>query len=302
MSNRLAFRRRLRGVALVFGTLLAGLASQALAQTGFTSDRITVHVRGSGPDVVLVPGLASSHAVWARTADDLDDAHRVHLVQVNGFAGQPSGANATGPVFEALTTEVARYITSSGLKRPAVIGHSMGGALALALAAKQPHAVSRLMLVDSLPFFSLLMNPAATPDNVRPQAEAMRAALIAMTPEQYSATAPSGLLRLVKDPGARVRSGAEAAASDRAVVGQAMLDIMTTDLRPMLPNLKVPVTVLYASDPLMGPAAAVEALWSRAYAGARGVKLIRVDDSLHFIMDDQPVQFEAEVRAFLTAP
>src|SRR3954453_1401602 len=50
--------------------LLAWHASTAVAET--LSDRITVTVRGTGPDVVLIPGLASSSAVWEATAAHLE--------------------------------------------------------------------------------------------------------------------------------------------------------------------------------------------------------------------------------------
>src|SRR5688572_15750607 len=60
----------------------------------FGSDRISVVTRGSGPDIVLVPGLDSHRDVWDGLADSLEGRYRLHLVQVNGFAGLAPGANA----------------------------------------------------------------------------------------------------------------------------------------------------------------------------------------------------------------
>lgn len=288
------------GLALGMGVAPAVRAAPPPAASApFASERLTVEVRGQGPDVILIPGLASSRAVWARTADALDDTHRVHLVQVSGFAGQPAGANGEGPVFEPLRDELARYVAERKLKRPAVIGHSMGGALALALAAERPDAVGRVLVVDALPFFSLLMGPAATPDSARPRAAAMRDAMLAMTPEQYAAGAPLTMASLVRNPAARERGAKDSAASDKSVVGRLVYEVMTTDLRPALARTTVPITVLYAHDAAMGPTAAVDGLWTGAYAGVPGAKLVRVEGSLHFIMDDQPERFATEVAAFL---
>src|SRR5580698_6550482 len=61
------------------------------------SDRITVTVRGKGPDVVLIPGLTCSSAVWDATVARLEGRYRLHIVQVAGFAGAPSRSNTQGP-------------------------------------------------------------------------------------------------------------------------------------------------------------------------------------------------------------
>ena len=64
------------------------------SESAFTSDRISVTTRGAGPDIVLVPGVGAHADVWAAIADSLDENFRIHLVQVNGFAGAPPSANA----------------------------------------------------------------------------------------------------------------------------------------------------------------------------------------------------------------
>src|SRR5690606_23369515 len=68
----------------------------APAPTLFQSSRILVETKGQGPDVVLIPGLASTSAVWARTAAALEGRYRVHLVTVRGFGETAPGGNAEG--------------------------------------------------------------------------------------------------------------------------------------------------------------------------------------------------------------
>src|SRR5581483_11446818 len=91
------------------------------------SDRITVTVRGKGPDVLLIPGLTCSAAVWDVTTKRLEGHYRLHLVQVAGFAGAPSRANAKGPVIQPTVSALDAYIKTNKLNKPSVIGHSMGG-------------------------------------------------------------------------------------------------------------------------------------------------------------------------------
>ncbi len=89
-------------------------------------------------------------------------------------------------------------------------------------------------------------------------------------------------------------------ASDRRAMAAAMRDVMTTDLRPGLAAMTTPVWAIYAADADGGAAAGLaDGLWAREYTGLPGARLIRVDDSRHFIMADQPARFAALVDQFL---
>lgn len=262
--------------------------------------RIRVTVEGQGPDVLLIPGLGSSQEVWDATAAQLSANHRLHRVRIAGFAGEPAGGNAAGDVVAASVEEIAAYIRDNRLERPAVIGHSLGGASGLMLAARHPDLVGRLMVVDALPFYSLLLGPQATVEAVRPQAAMMRDMLAGQTAAQAAASQPAAIARLIRTEAARPAAVAAMLASDRAVVSRAMYELMTTDLRPELGAIRAPVTVLYAHDPAYGvPAEAIDGVFRGAYAGLAGARLSRVDESFHFIMIDQPERFAAAVDTFL---
>jgi pimeloyl-ACP methyl ester carboxylesterase len=180
--------------------LLALLAALTLDRPAAAADRFDALVEGKGPDVILIPGLASSPTVWDATTAALKGSHRVHRLRIAGFAGAPAAGNAEGAVVAPLAEAVAGYIAKNKLKAPAVIGHSLGGETALMLAARHPQAVGRVMVVDALPFYSLLINPAATVDSVRPQAEAMRDMLLRQTPEQAAAAQGAIMARMIKTP------------------------------------------------------------------------------------------------------
>src|SRR5437868_5738546 len=124
--------------------------------SNFSSERIGVTVMGSGPDVVLIPGLSSTPAVWSSTMAALP-GYRYHLIHVSGFAGRPAGANAQGSYLVPVADEIARYIREAHLDRPAVVGHSMGGSWTIMLAGRHPELVGKAMVVDMLPYLGIMM-------------------------------------------------------------------------------------------------------------------------------------------------
>ena len=291
-------RRLLASAVLALFGVLA-LRTADASQVADRPTRFSVAVSGQGPDVVLIPGLATPGDVWDGTVKQLASSHRVHVVQVAGFGGVDAGINkADGEILPALVAEIARYL--AGLKRPAVIGHSLGGLIALEVAAQNPDAISRVLIVDALPFFALTMSPSATVDMANRMATMMRNQLMAQTDAQYSASAPMTAARLAKSPSARSNVTKWAAASDRTVVAKAMYEDIVTDVRPQLPQIKAKTTVLYAFDSTMGvPQAVIDSLYAGAYTGLPSVELKRIDGSYHFIMLDQPDAFSREVAAFL---
>jgi pimeloyl-ACP methyl ester carboxylesterase len=283
--------------------LIAGLTALALIVPAFGSaeaqapTRFSVTVTGKGPDVILVPGLASSGEVWNATVKQLAPTHRVHVVQVAGFAGAAPGANGEDGALTALVDELGAY--ASKLDHPAIVGHSLGGLVALEVAAAKPDAVSRALIVDALPFYPLIMSPKATVDMVKPQAAMMRTQIIAQTDAQSSAGAAKTAARLSKTEAAQALVAKWSIASDKKTMAQMMYEDMITDARPLLPSIKAKLTVVYAYDAAMGAQAELDDLYTSAYAAAPAAKLTRIDNSFHFIMLDQPAAFAKEVEAFL---
>ena len=283
--------------AIALAVVLPGLPAQAAGP--FKSGRFTVEVEGAGPDVILIPGLATSRAEFADLAQRLADHYRLHLIQVAGFAGDPPGPNAQGPVIAPLVEELHRYIAARGLKRPAIIGHSMGGLIGLLIAEQQPQDLGRLMIVDALPFYPAIVSPTITLAQVEPVAAQLRDAVIAATPAQYVASEVQTAQRLSKTSRGQALVADWGSRSDQGVAARATYDDMTTDARPGLAAVQVPVTVLYAWDAVMGPQAAVDGLYAGQYASLPHKILSRVDGSFHFIPLDQPDAFAAAVSSFL---
>ena len=269
---------------------LAALAPAA-ARSGFASSRLSVVVRGSGPDVILIPGLTASRDMWEGMVAALP-GYRYHLVQVAGFAGDPARGNASGDVVAPVAAEVARYIAETGLRAPALIGHSMGGTVAMMVAARHPARVGRLMVVDMLPAPAGLFGASAA--GIRPLADSLRDALTG---------SPGGRRLLESLIGGFGGDPDPAAKSDSDVVARAMHELALTDLTPELSRIAAPMAVVYAVPPAGSGADAGRIVrdYKAAYASARTAELIPVKDSGHMIMYDQPARFRSIVRDFLQA-
>ena len=280
--------------------LFAVLAALTLPATALAEDAAPCppfEVVGSGPDLVLVPGLGSSPAVWDGVKDSVAKDYRLHLVHVAGFAGRAAeGDPAT--LAERTKAEVIRHLDCQKVERAAYAGHSMGGFLGLMLAADHPDRIARVVVVDSLPFFPLIFNPAATAEMAAPQAEGMRAQIIAQDDASFAASQRIGVRSLVQDAADQAQVVDWSLASDRASFAGAIHALMTTDLRPRLGDITAPVTVLAAANPY-APRSRVEPLYTVAYAGLDRAKIVVIDDSFHFIMFDQPKAFETALRTGL---
>ena len=301
-SQRLRALAIASAVVLGVGTLAFAVRAEpvvAASQAAFVSDRLSVEVVGSGPDVVLIPGFASSREVWRAEAERLKATHRVHLVQLAGFAGEP-WVHGDGPFVQPMAEELVRYIREQRLERPAVIGHSMGGMTAILLAQQSPELVGRVMSVDSLPFFSALFGPQVTAATARPFAEQAAAGIIGADEAGFRAGQERSAIGYSRTPATRTAMVEWSMRSDRQAMASAIREVMTTDLRPGLAAMTTPVWAVYAADADGGaPAAMADALWAREYAGLPGVRLIRVDASRHFIMADQPARFAELVDQLL---
>jgi pimeloyl-ACP methyl ester carboxylesterase len=204
-------------------------------------------------------------------------------------------------VVEPVAEEIARYIKQAGLKKPAIVGHSLGGAWAIIVAGRHPDLVSKAMVVDMMPFLGAMFGgPTATPESVKPMAEQMRTGIATSAGEARRKQIEQTIAGMVRTEAARPAIVEHSLASDPAASGQAMYDLITSDLRPDVARIKAPLTVLYVTPPGAPVTdAQMEQFYAMSYAGAPQAVLKRIPGSYHFIMLDEPATFQSELKDFL---
>jgi pimeloyl-ACP methyl ester carboxylesterase len=277
--------------------LTLALACAALAQAPFQ-----VKVTGHGKPMILIPGLSSSGETWDSTVAHYRDRFECHVLTVAGFAGVP---RVPAPMLDKVRDGLADYIRTQKLDHPVIVGHSLGGFLALDLAARYPDLPGRIVIVDAYPFLAGIADPTMTAEKARATAEQTRSYIADMTQDSYERYVKSGLgtRMMVRSEANFDRITAWGLASDRTAVADAMAELFGADLRDELARITVPALVLgswiaYAQytdhDRTLANLRA-------QYAKLKGV-LIRVTDTArHFIMWDDPDWMFGQLDRFLTA-
>lgn len=199
-----------------------------------------------------------------------------------------------------VAAEVLRYVSETRLSRPAIVGHSMGGQIALKVAADAPSAVDRVMAVDASPFFPALITPGATAGDIEPIAQLAYQTLQFLGDDVLRSQGRGMGLDLggAADSlfGAMGWQG-----GDRRVLAQSLYEVMTVDLRHRLPRITAPVTVVYGwSADESSPRSQTDRLFRAAYASLRApATFAAIEGAEHMVMIDRPTAFMAALNRFL---
>jgi pimeloyl-ACP methyl ester carboxylesterase len=270
----------------------------AAALSAHPAFQVTVSGNPQGAPVILIPGLASSGATWDGTVAHYCGTRQCHVLTLAGFAGVPAIAE---PLLPAAERQLSEYITAHKLARPVVIGHSMGGFLALKLAADHPDQVGRLVVVDAVPALAATQGPGMDAAGVKQAGEGMRQAMLAQDAAGARASTEQAVRGMVTRPEDVERVLAWGAKSDRATVINSMADMFGDDLREDVGRIRAPTLVLgswiaykaYVPKPLF------EQTYRSQYARLHGVQVEVADTARHFIMLDDPAWMYDRIDHFL---
>ncbi|MGH9417216.1 MAG: alpha/beta fold hydrolase [Terriglobales bacterium] len=296
----------LRSLARVF-VIATALAGFALAQS---HPAFAVKISGHGQPMVLIPGLASSGATWDSTVTHYRANYTCYVLTLAGFAGQPP---IPQPLLLEAERELAAYIAAHKLQHPVIIGHSLGGNIALDLAERHPALVGPVVIVDSLPFYAGSWFQVKTLAQAQPILAQVKAGMAQETQAQYLAAAKSGAATnaMTESPAHQQTLDQWGAESDMRTVNGAMLGLMSEDLRPGLARVTSPVLLLGTwagfQQQLAGRGVKVTradfvATFRQQYAALPHLHFAMADHSRHFIMWDDPAWFFQQLDAFLAHP
>ena len=252
-----------------------------------------VEITGKGNPILLFPGFSCTGEVWAETVKELSKTNECHVFT---FAGFGTVAPIETPWLETIKTDIEKYVLRKKLQKPTIIGHSMGGSLALWLAATKSTNYKKLIIVDGLPSIGALMIPDFSSEKVsyenpfsKQQLEMDEVAFKQM------ATQMAAGMTLNKEKQPILVNWMQQA--DRKTYVHGYIDLLKLDLRETIKEIKIPVTIMAAVS--FYPKKQVEELYTKQYQHLAKKDIIYVDDSAHFIMFDKEDWFVKEIQSQL---
>jgi pimeloyl-ACP methyl ester carboxylesterase len=249
------------------------------------SDRVfqprsfVAHVSGKGRPVIFIPGLGCPGEMWNGVVDRLGDGIEAHVLTLAGFAGEKP---VKPPLAATVRRELVRYIRSHKLEAPIIVGHSMGGFIAYWLAQTAPTMIGGIVVVDAGP---------ALADNDLETAHSLRNMWAQAGDDELPEQVRTAYTAMVGDPKRIEPFLAQIAESDRQTMGDAIYELVTTDRRAQVADIRAPL-LLVLSD------GGYQQLY-RSLAEPAPHHQVVVLHTHHFVMLDDPDGFTKAVAKFL---
>lgn len=279
--------------------LISIIAALTIAASAIAAPSFEVKVSGSGSPIIFIPGLTCDGTVWDETIARYSDTNECHVLSLAGFASQVPTDLSNG-FLKTVESEIIAYLSENAINQPVIVGHSLGGFLALQIAIDHPDLARSLLIVDSLPFLPAAMNPAATAENTKLQAEAQKDMI--SKGGQNEAQLRMMLQMMITSPENQERALKMGTASDPKTVAQAVYELSTIDLRQDVSKIKTPTTILgawYGYAHFGATKETTTATFTTQYAKLPDYRLVMSERGKHFIMWDDPELFYSELDVLL---
>jgi pimeloyl-ACP methyl ester carboxylesterase len=273
------------------------VAANAVFESGIL--RVERFGASGGRPLIFVPALFCGSWQWNAQINALSSNYDVFVVTLPGFDGRPMVSGDA--LMERAARDLHLLITTRDLKRPIVIGHSLGGTLTVFFAEHYPNDAAAIVTVEG-------GYPVAS-------TQAMRNAQVARTAKPFEGISQSALgpalrknmLQYTITSTSDVNTVERLAArSDPEAIVAWLRAALTLDLTPGLSLIRVPFTAIVPFDKEIDPyngfntLAQKRAAYVRWASHARYGSVILVDNSRHFIMFDQPTLFAQALHAALS--
>jgi len=251
-----------------------------------------VKISGQGTrSIIFIPGFSCSGEVWSETKSHYEKDFTCYTLTMAGFADSKPQPNAS---FRNWETGIANFIKENKIEKPIIIGHSMGGGLALAIAADFPELIDKIIVVDALPCLPALMNPTYKPKENNDCIQMVNQ-MTAMSGDQFYQMQKITIPRLLEDTSKQELVVSWSVQSDRKTFAEMYCDFTNTDLREKIKTIKCPSLILLESY-FKNLKPAIE----EQYRNLKTANLQYANKGLHFIMYDDKEWYFTQVNNFIT--
>ena len=266
----------------------------SIAQFAFSQSAITISKSGKENPVFFLPGFTAPGSVWQPTVDHLDGQFESYLVSYAGFNGL---APIDTPWYATIKNQLIDYIKKEKLSDLTLIGHSMGGNLAIDIAVALPDRVKKLILVESIPCMRALMMPGIPASSLQYNSP-YNQQILDMSEENFRNMVTGISQNMATDPSKTDTLINWSMKADRKTYVYGYTDLLKLDLRDELSEIKAKTLILGAGASYPDKAQ-VLANYESQYANLNAKQIFISDKSKHFIMFDQPAWFYKKINDFL---
>ncbi|MDP5231974.1 MAG: alpha/beta hydrolase [Cellulophaga sp.] len=249
-----------------------------------------VEVIGKGEPVLLFPGFTCTGEVWSNIVAELSKTKECHIFIFAGFGDVPA---IEKPWLPKIKESVVTYISANKLDKPTLIGHSLGGTLALWMASEND-VYDKIIVIDGLPSTGALMMPNFNSEYIVYD-NPYNTQLLNMDDISFEKMAVQMAVGMTLNTSKRELIKNWILKTDRETYVYGYTDLLKLDLRTAVANIKAPVTILGATEPY--GLETVKKTFQEQYQKLEDYTIKFADESAHFIMFDKPDWLLNEIKS-----
>lgn len=254
---------------------------------------IKAEVLGKGNPVLFLPGFTTPGSIWKETVKKLTVKKEAHLISYAGFNGMDP---IEMPWYSSIKKELISYIKENNLQEIEIIGHSMGGTLAVDIAAALPNLITKIILVDALPCMREVMMPNVPATSIQYESP-YNNQMLKMKDAQFKGMATMMATNMT-DNKEKVETVMNwILEADRKTYVYGYTDLLKLDLRNDLSKIKAKALILGA--PTYGTVAKEN--MEKQYTNLANKTIEMAPSGKHFIMFDESEWFYKKINSFLTS-
>jgi pimeloyl-ACP methyl ester carboxylesterase len=248
---------------------------------------------GTGDPVILLHGIPTWGYLWHGIIPTLARTQRVLVPDLVGFGYSDKGDRFDRSI--ARQAEITdTWMEKVGVKRASIVGHDIGGGVALRLATLFPHRVTRLCVMNTVCYDSWpieMMLQLGHPEVYRKLSASTAMTMLKQALKLgFASSPPDDLLKGLLAP-----YKTEVGKLSLIRNASALNTNLTTEITPLLIQISAPTLILWGEDDKFQDVKYGERLaWDIS-----GAKLIRIKNARHFVMIDKPDEVEQHMSAFL---
>jgi N-formylmaleamate deformylase len=252
-----------------------------VATKGYKPHTFHDEITGEGRPVIFIPGLGCPGEMFDPIVKHLDGKVEAHVLTLAGFAGQKP---TKPPLAAAVRKDLIRYIRSLRLESPIIVGHSLGGFIAYWVAATAPDLIGGVVVIDE--------GPALAGDNDAETAHTLRNMWAQAGDDDIADQVRIAYSSMVTDPKKIEPYLEQIARSDRHTIGDAIYELVKTDLRDQMKNITAPFLLVLADGGLQNA-------YKVMVKPIEHKKIVVLPKTRHFVWLDDPDAFDAVLDTFL---